>query len=71
MDPVGLLITAVGLFSLSGAVFDWEWFMNNRKARPIVGIFGRSGARIFYALLGAAFVTAGMLMVLGVIQTSR
>lgn len=46
------LIIACGLFSLVCAVKDWDWFMNHRKARFMVGLFGRKGARIFYGALG-------------------
>lgn len=49
---------------------DWDWFMNSRRARFFVKVFGRMGARIFYGLLGAAFVIFGLLTLFGVIQPS-
>ena len=39
---------------------DFNWFMNNRKARLFVKLFGRNGARIFYTILGVLFVVAGI-----------
>ena len=60
MNLTGLLLIFVGLFSLAGAFFDWEWFMNNRKARLFVALFGRRGARIFYGLLGLTIVAFGV-----------
>lgn len=49
-----------GGFSLAGAIFNWDWFMNNRRARFFVGIFGRQGARIFYAILGFFLIGLGI-----------
>lgn len=41
-----------GLFSMVAAVADWDFVMNSRKARPLVWLLGRLGARVFYFLLG-------------------
>ena len=71
MDPVGLLIVAVGLFSVCGAVFDWEWSMTNRKARALVALLGCGGAGVFYALLGAGIMFLGILILLGAIHGSQ
>ena len=49
-----------GLFSLAGAILDWEWFMTNYKAAVIVRILGRNGARLLYALLGLVLVALGL-----------
>jgi predicted small integral membrane protein len=68
MNLYGSLFVAIGAFALCGAGFDWEWFMNGRRARFFVKIFGRNGARVFYGLLGSAFVVAGVLALLGVIE---
>jgi len=72
MSPMlmGLILLAVGVFSFMGGAMDWEWFMANRKARPLAGIIGRTGARIFYGLLGLAMAIAGALVAVGVIDTS-
>jgi hypothetical protein len=51
-----LILIAFGLFSIAGALFDWDWFMEDRRARFIVKILGRSGARVFYVLLGIAMI---------------
>ena len=48
-----------GLFSLTGAILDWEWFMTNYKAAVFVRILGRNGARLLYALLGLVLVALG------------
>ncbi|WP_347179146.1 immunity 17 family protein [Roseofilum casamattae] len=66
MDPRGFVIVAVGAFSLAGAIFNWDWFMNSRKARFIVKILSRRGARIFYGLLGVVFIAIGVLTLMGI-----
>jgi hypothetical protein len=71
MNPIGLIFVAIGVFALCGAGFDWEWFMNHRKARFFTSIFGRTGARIFYGLLGVGFVVLGVLFAIGVIHDTR
>ena len=64
---VGLIIIACGAFSICGGVFGWEWFMNNYKAKPLVAIFGRKGARIFYGILGGFIIVLGVLAMIGTI----
>lgn len=49
---MSLLAVFAGLFSIAGAVLDWDWFFNNGRARPFVKMFGREGARAFYIALG-------------------
>jgi immunity protein 17 of polymorphic toxin system len=67
MNPAGLLLVGAGIFTLCGAGFDWEWFMNHRKARLFVMLFGRMGARIFYGILGLVLVVMGALLTTGAI----
>jgi len=68
MQPGGLILVAVGLFSICGAAFDWDWFINSRKAQPFVTLFGRTGARVFYMLLGSAIALGGALMTSGMLD---
>jgi hypothetical protein len=68
MDVYGWFFLAGGLFSLAGGVANWNWFMENRKARFFVKIFTRTGARIFYIVLGAVIALYGALRVAGVIS---
>ena len=60
MEFSNTLIILIGLFSLLGAIFNWDWFMNNRRARIIVTLFKRTGARIFYGLLGTGLIVGGV-----------
>lgn len=60
---VGFLLVG-GLFSILGGWMDWDFFMENRKAKRLVALIGRKGARIFYGALGAALVVGGGAMLL-------
>ena len=64
---IGLLMIVGGIFSICGACFDWDWFMTARKARFFVAILTRTGARIFYLLLGFGLIVVGLLITLGVL----
>lgn len=64
----GIVITSIGAFSIVAAIKDWDFFMNHRKAKLFVKLFGRNGARKFYVLLGSFLVIAGALVSLGIIQ---
>jgi hypothetical protein len=60
MDSKTILLVVFGflggIFAIVGAVGDWDWFMTNNKARIFVSLFGRTGARIFYIVLGLFLV---------------
>jgi hypothetical protein len=56
----GLVMLIGGLMSVGAAALDLEVFFSHPKAQPIVNSMGRVGARIFYALLGAAFILIGL-----------
>ena len=56
-----LLLILIGLFSILGGILNWNWFMNNWRARFFVNIFGRNGARIFYVGLGVFLVVVGVI----------
>ena len=56
----GILCILIGLYGSAGAYFDWNWFMKSSSARIFVTTMGRNGARIFYGLLGTAFLGFGI-----------
>lgn len=56
----GILLVAAGLFSMAGGIFNWGWFMNSGRARLFVKLFSRTGARIFYVILGFVIAGAGV-----------
>ena len=64
METVLLPMVAIGggLFSVVCAGMDYDFFMENYKARTLVAILGRDGARVFYGLLGVVLMVAGVYM---------
>lgn len=58
----GLIAISGGIFSIVCAAKDFDFFMNNHKAKFFVDLFGRNGARIFYGILGATLVVLGVLI---------
>jgi drug/metabolite transporter superfamily protein YnfA len=58
--PAILFIFAGG-FSIAGAYFNWDWFMNNRRAWLFVKLLGRGGARVLYSLLGGFLIVVGIM----------
>ncbi len=55
----------VGLLSVAASYFNWDWYFNNYRARFLVKIIGRRGARIFYTFLGLFLVGLGLSILLG------
>jgi hypothetical protein len=70
MNPLGLIFIAAGAFSMLGAICNWDWFVNARKARLTVKILTRNGARVFYCVLGFAIAVLGVLATTGIIDMS-
>ncbi|QDU95303.1 hypothetical protein Pla8534_31180 [Lignipirellula cremea] len=70
MHLSGWLLMAVGVFSMCGAYFDWDWFMDSRTARFFSGMLGRTGARVVYLLLGLLVIAIGAAVALGYVKDS-
>jgi hypothetical protein len=64
---VCLLVVAAGAFCLAASFKNWDWFFNNHRARLIVAIFGRNGARIFYGLLDSVLALGGLVFGVGLL----
>jgi hypothetical protein len=60
---LGIVCLVGGLIAIAGGLFNWDWFMDNPKAQGFVKQFGRSGARVFYCVLGLAFAGLGLFLV--------
>jgi hypothetical protein len=65
------LLVAIGAFAALGGIKNWDWFMNNRRARLFVTILGRDGARVFYVLLGLFIAGIGFAGLAGVVEMDR
>lgn len=50
----------LGLFSLVAALFNFDWYFKTSNAMTIIHWLGRSGARIFYGILGAVLIICGI-----------
>ncbi|MCA9058103.1 MAG: immunity 17 family protein [Planctomycetaceae bacterium] len=68
MEPFGLIIVAAGVFTVTASIQDWDFFFNSRKAELLVAMLGRSGARVFYGLLGVVIVILGILFTMGMLK---
>ncbi|MCI0587672.1 MAG: immunity 17 family protein [Planctomycetes bacterium] len=68
---MGWVFAGCGAFAICGAAFDWDWFMNNHKARLFVILLGRRGARLVYGFLGSGLVVLGALMAMGILGEGR
>jgi hypothetical protein len=55
-----LLAIVGGLYAITGAVMNWEWFMGDPKAQVLVRLFGRTGTRVLYIILGGGLVVLGI-----------
>lgn len=60
-----ILIILAGLFSVTASYFNWDWYFNNYRARFLVKIIGRKGARIFYTVFGLFLVAMAVAILLG------
>jgi hypothetical protein len=58
----GLTILIGGILSAGGAILNLGIFMDHPKVQPIIQSLGRTGARVFYIVLGMIFILAGTFM---------
>ncbi|MBK3519812.1 immunity 17 family protein [Carboxylicivirga marina] len=54
-DVLFYLMMGVGALIFVAAISNWEWFFKQRRAQVMIKLMGRTGARVFYGLLGAFF----------------
>ena len=58
------LFIGLGVFSVVAAVLDMEWYFQTSAAQTFVRWLGRTGARLFYVLLGIGLISCGVLAIL-------
>lgn len=69
MHPIGVaMCVGGGAFAALCAWRNWDWFFAWPPAPMFVALFGRTGARIFYVLLGLGVIVGGILAGLGIIE---
>jgi hypothetical protein len=62
---VGAVSIVLGGVCIAAAIFNWPWTYEFQKARWIQRLCGRTGARIFFALLGVGLIVLGCAIALG------
>ena len=66
MDSIIYVIMILtGLVTFLGAVLNWQGMYKSRRAKGIVSVFGLTGARIVYGIVGFLIMGAALLGFLG------
>ena len=58
MNIFALVVCLCGIYTITAAVCNWNWFFENYRASFIVNMVGREKARWFYGTLGALLMGA-------------
>lgn len=68
MDTIDLIIMifaiAFGVFALMASILNWDFYFEHPRAKFFVKILTRTGARIFYAILGLFLMGLGVYTIL-------
>lgn len=67
-NSYGLILIALGLFTLICTFLKPDFYWNSRKATRMRRFIGDLGANILYYLIGAGVTLIGTLILLGVLQ---
>lgn len=67
----GSLFMAIGLFSIIGALANWDYLIHHIKTKLLLKLIGRTGARIFYVVLGLALFLIGLLSITEIININN
>jgi hypothetical protein len=67
---VFIFLISAGLFSMAGALFNWDFFLESQKASVFMRMLGRNGTRIlYYFVLGLTILTIAVLVQLGILES--
>ena len=55
-----VIFIALGLFSLTAAILNIDWYFKTSGAATFIKLFGRQGKQIFYRLVGLALNACGV-----------
>lgn len=61
---LGAALAATGVMAIGGSMLNLDIFFNTPQARPMVEAMGRTGARLFYFVVGVLCLAGGGFMVL-------
>lgn len=56
-----IILGLIGLLLIIGVVLDWDWLCDPLYTRSMNSIFGRTGRRILFGLLGSIMVLVSVL----------
>ena len=62
---VGSVAILLGSLLVGCAITNWSWYYSLRTAQLLERVLGRSGVRIFHALLGLAIIALGVAIARG------
>jgi hypothetical protein len=62
-----IIYLSAGIFALFGGIFNWDFLLNANKSKFLVAILTRTGARIFYIIIGLT-ILIGLLMQKGLLN---
>lgn len=69
MNLTALVLMITGAFIFTGALLDWNWFMDGNRARLMSRLLGSRGrTRILYMVLGGGIFLFGLLGGLGIVR---
>ena len=57
---IGIILVFAGVFTVLGAIYNWDFFMNSFKSQLWVKLLGRNRARIFYGIVGTIIIIFGI-----------
>ena len=60
-----ILMIVMGLITFLGAVLNWQGMYKSRRAKGIVSVFGLTGDRIVYGIVGFLLIGAAILGLVG------
>lgn len=58
-----VLVLIFGIFCISAAIFNWEWFYSSLKINKFLKRIGRTPSRIIYGLIGAILIAIGVYLI--------
>jgi hypothetical protein len=64
MDLFRVICFLGGALALAAALKNWDWFFAHPKARWMVAVLGRGGARAFYGVLGTLLILVAVITTL-------
>jgi hypothetical protein len=63
----GLVFVGLGVFAVLGGLSNRDAFRNRRKTQFVIWLLGRTGPRVYSALVGVALIAFGSYFVVGAI----